>query len=236
MLEAVNLTKSHAGKLALSGVSLKLPPGEFFCLLGKADSGKSTLLDLFLGMTKPTSGAANVYGVSASVTAQTRARLAAVPGGYALYPDLTLAENIDFFLNASRLPGLGADQCRDLLADCSLDPALARRFARDLTAGERQRAGVAIGLARDARAFLCDEPFAGLDDQEAMVLGELLRAVATGEAGGDPAVVLVASSSPVPAYYAHRIGLLAKGKLAAVVVPGEAFDWESTCQRHLEAA
>ena len=72
MLEAVNLTKSYGQRLALAGINLKMAPGEVFCLLGPPGSGKTTMLDLFLGRLLASSGAAKVFGIASSVVAQTR--------------------------------------------------------------------------------------------------------------------------------------------------------------------
>jgi ABC-2 type transport system ATP-binding protein len=218
MLKAINLTKSFKNKIALSGLSLEVLPGELVCLLGREGSGKTTAIDLFLGLKSPSSGVANVDGVSAArAMARTRAALAYVPNEFALYPELTAKENLDFLVGASELDPLTDRQVADLLVEFGLDPAVLKTPAGQLNSNQKQRLGLAIGVARDAKAFLLDDPTVKLNDNDALDLGQIIRRLSTGDVGGQPAAVLMSTSNPDIAWGASRVALLEKGRIKAVL-------------------
>jgi len=218
MLKAINLTKSYAGKIALAGLSLEVQPGEYVCLLGGPGSGKTTAIDLFLGVRKPSSGVASVDGVSASQSMQkTRAALAYVPARFALYPELTAKENLEFLVGASGLDPLTERQVDELLGECGLDAKVAGTAAAALDPGDRQKLGLAVGLAREARAFLMDDPTAEVGHYAAEAVAGLMRRLATGDVGGEPSAMLVATSKPEVAEGATRVYLLEKGRVKATL-------------------
>ena len=218
MLKAINLTKSYKNKIALAGLTLEVLPGELVCLLGREGSGKTTAIDLFLGLKNPSSGVANVDGVSAArAMAKTRASVAYVPSEFALYPELTAKENLDFLVGASELDPLTDRQTTDLLVEFGLDPSVLNTRADQLTVSQKQRLGLAIGVARDGRAFLLDDPTAKLSENEALDLGQIIRRLASGEVGGQPAAVLLSTSNPDIAWGCTRVALLEKGRLKATL-------------------
>jgi ABC-2 type transport system ATP-binding protein len=234
MLEAVNLTKSYPGKLALSGLGLKVEPGEIYCLLGGPASGKTTAIELFLGLRKPTSGAASVNGSSANSTRSAKAMVAHVPPEFAVYPKLTARENLDFLVAASSLAPLTDRQCEQLLHEFGLESA-ARAPGEKLTQAERQKLGLAIGVARDAHVFLLDDPTRGLEEAESAFIATVLRRLASGAIGGEPSTILAATSDPVLASgAADRVGLLSGGRVREVITLG--LDTEQRCRAHLESA
>ena len=218
MLKAINLTKSYNNKLALSGLSLEVLPGEMVCLLGREGSGKTTAIDLFLGLKHPSSGVANVDGVSAArAMAKTRAAIAYVPPEFAFYPELTAKENLDFLVGASELEPLTDRQSADLLIEFGLEPTVLNTKAHQLTVSQKQRLGLAIGVARDGRAFLLDDPTLHLSEGEALDYGLLIRRLASGEVGGQPAAVLLSTSNPELAWSATRVALLEKGRMKTML-------------------
>jgi ABC-2 type transport system ATP-binding protein len=218
MLKAINLTKSYAGKIALAGLSVEVLPGEMVCLLGGPGSGKSTAIDLFLGVRKPTSGAASVEGVSAAQSMQkTRAAIAYLPPEFAVYPELTAKENLEFLVGVSGLDPLTDSQIGQLLRECGIDAGAANTSGSALSEADRQKLGIATGIAREARAFLLDDPTAKLGHYEAAEFAGLMRRLATGEVGGEPAAVLVATSNPEVAQGATRVVLMEKGRPKATL-------------------
>src|ERR1044072_655156 len=98
MLEAINLSKSYNGAMALDALNLKIEPGEIFCLLGANGAGKTTTINLFLNFIPPTSGAAKIAGLDVVTHAlETKKHLAYIPEQVMLYRNLTGVENLEYF-------------------------------------------------------------------------------------------------------------------------------------------
>jgi len=175
MLEAKGLTKRFGEITALDRLDLKVDPGEAVCLLGANGAGKTTTINLFLGFLEPSAGGAFVDGMEvAQRPIETKARLAYIPEQVALYPQLTGLENLDYFL---RLAGVvkSSTELKEMLAAAGLAKDAAGRRASSYSKGMRQKVGVAIALAKDARALLLDEPLSGLDPAAANELCASLR-------------------------------------------------------------
>ena len=175
MLEARNLTKKFQNHTALHPLDLSVNAGEIMCLLGANGAGKTTTINLFLGFLTPTSGEAWVNGLQVESNPQaSKAGLAYIPEQVALYPDLTGFENLQFFHQLSGQPATTEE------LQAHLDRAgLARTFfdtkAGEYSKGMRQKVGIAIALAKDAKALLLDEPLSGLDPKAANEFCSLLQ-------------------------------------------------------------
>jgi ABC-2 type transport system ATP-binding protein len=174
MLEARQLTKVYNGNTALDGLDLQVAPGEVFCLLGANGAGKTTAINLFLNFIQPTSGTALVNGLDVTrAPLETKRFLAYIPEVVMLYRNLTGLENLDYFVSLN-----GAKRSRpellEILADAGLPPDTARRRVREYSKGMRQKVGIAIAAAKDARALLLDEPTSGLDPKASNEFSELL--------------------------------------------------------------
>ena len=179
MLEAVELTKRYGATTALDAVSFQVTPGEIFCLLGANGAGKTTTIHLFLDFLPRTSGRALVCGhdVHESPVAA-RSLTAYVPDVVQLYPALTGIENLRYFADLAGVPPLATVELTNLLGRAGLDPAAARRPVRTYSKGMRQKVGIAIALAKQARVLLLDEPLSGLDPKAANEFSTLLRELA----------------------------------------------------------
>lgn len=238
MLKAINLTKSYKSKIALAGLSVEVLPGELVCLLGGPGSGKSTAIDLFLGFKSPSSGTANVEGVAAGrATKATRAGMAYVPPEFALYPELTGRENIEFLVGVSELSPLTSKQITELLIEFGLDPGVLNIPASQMTVAQKQRLGLAMGVAREARAFLLDDPTAKLSEDDALDLASLIRRLSTGEVGGQPAAILMSTGNAEVAWGATKVALLEKGRVKTLLdsakMPGP--EMAQRCAAHMQA-
>src|SRR5919201_2639760 len=98
MLEAINLTKTYNGAMALNGLNLSIEAGEVFCLLGANGAGKTTTINLFLNFTEPSSGTAKVKGLDVTEhPIETKKYVAYIPEQVMLYRNLTGLENLDYF-------------------------------------------------------------------------------------------------------------------------------------------
>ncbi len=174
MLEAVALTKHYGNNEALKSLDLQVREGDIYCLLGANGAGKTTTINLFLNFISPTSGVAKVDGVSVEQAPQmTKRHLAYIPEQVMLYGNLSGLENLDYF---ARLGGNSyeQDQLRSFLVRCGLQQSAADRPIGGYSKGMRQKVGVAIALAKNAKALLLDEPTSGLDPKASNEFSELL--------------------------------------------------------------
>lgn len=212
MISAQNLTKKYGEKLALDNLTLDIAPGEIFCLLGQNGAGKTTAINCFLGFTQPTSGNAFINGLDvAQHPIESKKHLAYLPEVVMLYPNLTGLENLDYF---SRLAGFrySGDQLRDYLGQAGLPADSARRRVGEYSKGMRQKVGIAIATAKQAKALFLDEPTSGLDPKASNEFSALLRQfVAQG------AAVLMATHDIFRAKdVASRAGIMREGRLVTV--------------------
>ncbi len=214
-LRAENLTKEFRGNRALNALNLSVGKAEIVCLLGANGAGKTTTINLFLGFLEPTSGAALVDGVDVAADArQARAKLGYVPEQVSLYPLLSGLENLDYFV---RLGDGRADEdyLRSLFDRVGLDQSAADRRVGAYSKGMRQKVGLAIALAKSAKALLLDEPLSGLDPGAANEFSHLLRRLAD-----DGAAVLMATHDLFRAKeIADRIGIMKSGVLVDELSP-----------------
>lgn len=175
MLSAHALTKDHGVHRALDEVSFSVAAGEIYCLLGANGAGKSTTLKLFLGFLKPTSGSAHVDGIDPGKNPHAvRRRLLYIPETVALYDELTGYENLDYFARLAGVPDRSPARLRETLQAAGLaSDAFDRRVAH-YSKGMRQKVGIALSIAKDAKALLLDEPTSGLDPEASAEFHDLL--------------------------------------------------------------
>lgn len=209
MLEAKQLSKSYNGHKALHSLNLHVNPGEVFCLLGANGAGKTTTINLFLGFLEPTSGAAFVNGIDV-VTAplETKKFLAYIPEQVMLYKNLTGLENLHYFVSLS-----GAKRSKpellQILREAGLPPEAAERRVSEYSKGMRQKVGIAIAAAKDARALLLDEPTSGLDPKASNEFSELIMRLS-----GQGVAILMATHDLFRAKESGtRVGIMREGRL-----------------------
>ncbi|MCG8462582.1 MAG: ABC transporter ATP-binding protein, partial [Holophagales bacterium] len=185
-----------------------------FCLLGANGAGKTTTIHLFLGFLEPTSGRALVDGLDvAAEPLETKRRLAYIPEQVRLYPNLTGVENLAYLTALAGRGELGETELRAHLERAGLEKEAADRRISTYSKGMRQKVGIAIALAKGARALLLDEPTSGLDPKAANELSRLLRELA--EAG---VAVLMATHDLFRAKeVGHRLGIMKRGRLLDVL-------------------
>lgn len=161
--------------LAIDNVSLDIRSGEFVCLLGPSGCGKSTLLNIVGGLLTQTEGSIEVLGKE--VRAPLPKHVAFVFQESTLFPWYTIMQNFHVALKFQGVPRAEWDE-RSLEALAAVDMAqFARHFPNQLSVGMRQRVNLARGIAMGTDIILMDEPFASLDEQTRMVLGEDLSSL-----------------------------------------------------------
>src|SRR5262249_11498985 len=145
------------------GVDLRIADGEFVTLLGPSGCGKSTTLNLIAGLEDASAGDILIGGRRVNHLTPFERDVAMVFQNYALYPHMTVAENIGFTLRLRRRPGDGSGRRLSALADpLEWGPVLARLPAQ-LSGGRKQRVALARPITREPQVFLFDEPFSNLD-------------------------------------------------------------------------
>ena len=146
--------------VALQGIDLDIPRGQFACLLGPSGCGKSTLLNAVAGFAPPSSGAILVDGRPVTGPGPQRGM---VFQEYALFPWMTVEQNIRFGLEIKRMRGPEIDRRVDELLRLLSLADFRARYPKDLSGGMRQRVAIARVLALDSPILLMDEPFGALD-------------------------------------------------------------------------
>jgi multiple sugar transport system ATP-binding protein len=159
------LNKSYGTTHAVRDVDLAVPAGEFAVLVGPSGCGKSTLLRTIAGLEEADSGVIEIGGRVVNELRPKDRDIAMVFQNYALYPYLTVFENVAFGLRARKVPRADIERRVKRATDMlGLGPLLAR-FPRQLSGGQRQRVAIGRAIVRDARLFLFDEPLSNLDAQ-----------------------------------------------------------------------
>jgi multiple sugar transport system ATP-binding protein len=174
------IAKQFGATSVLRGIDLDIRAGEFITILGPSGCGKSTLLRIIAGLETQTSGSVSIDGHAVDGLAPDRRDIAMVFQSYALYPHLTVAENIAVPLRMRRLtrlqrlpgarilPGVGrirtsiAEAVQAVAAILRLESLLQRKPAQ-LSGGQKQRVALARAMVRQPKAFLMDEPLSNLD-------------------------------------------------------------------------
>jgi sn-glycerol 3-phosphate transport system ATP-binding protein len=165
LIEMEGVAKSWGGTTALQALDLRIEPGSFCVLLGPSGCGKSTTLRIIAGLASATSGRVRIDGQDVTDLPPARRGIAMVFQNYALFPHLTVAENIGFGLSVRKVPAAEAHRRIDEAATLlGLDALLARRPGQ-LSGGQQQRVALGRALVAQARVCLMDEPLSNLDAQ-----------------------------------------------------------------------
>jgi len=232
MLNAKNLSKSFGNLDALTNLTLNIAPGEIYILLGANGAGKSTTIRLFLGFFEPTSGTAVVNGRSVSEhPMETKKDLGYIPELVMLYPELTGLENLKYF---SKLGGHNytESELRDILLSSGLQAEAADRRIATYSKGMRQKTGIAVAVAKQAKALLLDEPFSGLDPKASNEFAQILTSMKR-----NGTAVLMATHDIFRAKeVGNRIGIMRAGHLLEEIDPSSVShtDIENIYVRHMQ--
>jgi sulfate transport system ATP-binding protein len=215
-----DLVKRYAGEAVVDHVSLEVEDGEFFVLLGESGSGKSTILRMIAGLTRPDEGSIVLHGTDVTYLPPQARNTGFVFQNYSLFRHMTVAENVEFSLRVRKVPRAERAAKRDdLLALVGL-AGFARRYPRQLSGGQQQRVAVARALAFSPSVLLLDEPFGALDVK---IRGQLRRALRKIQRSLKISTILVTHDQEEAFELADRIGVIERGSLLEVAAPSELY-------------
>ncbi len=222
-IEMKNIVKEYGdGFKAVNDVSIDVKDGEFMILVGPSGCGKSTLLRMIVGLEDITSGDMVIGGDRVNDKAPRDRNLAMVFQNYALYPHLTVYENIAFPLRLSKQFGEQEidEKVRKASSILELDDHLERKPG-NLSGGQRQRVAMGRAIVRDAQAFLFDEPLSNLD---AKLRGQMRTEISRLQRRLGITTVYVTHDQTEAMTLGDRVAVLKRGLLQQLATPRELYE------------
>ena len=221
VVEVRDLAKRFDGVAAVDGINLASTDGEFLVLLGPSGCGKTTLLRMIGGLEKPTAGQIMIGGRDVTDLPPRARQIAMVFQSYALYPHMSVRNNIAFPLQAAKMPKAEQEERIAWAAGILGIDTLLERKPRQLSGGQRQRVALARALVREPAVFLLDEPLSNLDAQR--------RASARDELQGfqrrvGTTTIYVPHDQVEAMGMGDRIAVLDQGRLRQLGTPAEIYD------------
>jgi multiple sugar transport system ATP-binding protein len=220
-LELSNVRKAYGGTLVLDDVSLTMAPREFVAFLGPSGSGKSTLLRIIAGLETPDAGEVRLDGRRIDTLRPGERGVAMVFQHYALYPHMSVRENMAFGLRNARVPGDEiAARIEEAARVLDIEAHLDRKPAQ-LSGGQRQRVAIGRAIVKHPKLFLLDEPLSNLDaalrTRTRVELAQLRQRV-------DAAVIMVTHDQAEAMTLADRIVVMHDRAIQQIGPPMEIYD------------
>jgi spermidine/putrescine transport system ATP-binding protein len=220
LLEVRNVTRRFGDFVAVDNVSFAVEAGEFFTLLGPSGCGKTTLLRMIAGFDLPDAGAIVLDGVDLKDTPPEKRPVHTVFQSYALFPHMTVAQNVAFPLKmADQQESEIRAKVQAVIAQVKLN-GLEQRFPHELSGGQKQRVALARGLVNRPRLLLLDEPLGALDaklrEQLQIELIRLQRDVGV-------TFVFVTHAQAEALALSHRIAVMNQGRIEQLDEPSRLY-------------
>ena len=221
-IEFKNVNKEYGSTSVVDDLSLKIDDGEFIVLLGPSGCGKTTTLRMLAGLEPVTSGDIFIDGKRINDVPTQHRDLAMVFQSYALYPHMTIAENIGYPLRVRKLDqAKRAERVKRVATMLEIEQLLDRK-PRQLSGGERQRVALARAIVREPRAYLMDEPLSNLDARlRVQMRGELKHL--QHELG--TTTIYVTHDQAEAMTLASRVAVMTKGRLQQFDTPMNIYNY-----------
>ncbi|NUZ06257.1 ABC transporter ATP-binding protein [Piscinibacter koreensis] len=224
-LQIRNLVKDFSGHRAVDNVSIDIAKGEIFALLGSSGCGKTTLLRMLAGFETPTSGSITLDGQDLVPLAPYARPLNMMFQSYALFPHLTVADNIAFGLRRDRLPSAEVNARVDAMLKLVQLEKFAGRKPHQLSGGQQQRVALARSLAKKPQLLLLDEPLGALDkklrEETQIELANIIDDIGV-------TCVMVTHDQEEAMTMASRIAVMSEGRFLQVGTPAEIYETPAT--------
>src|SRR5437667_5737217 len=215
-LEIDHLQKRFARTTAVEQVHLEVTRGEFVSFLGPSGCGKTTTLRIIAGFESPSSGAIRLDGVDITQRPPHQRNVGMVFQSYALFPNMTVAQNVGFGLKVARKPAAEITQRVEEMLHLIKLPALGNRFPYQLSGGQQQRVALARALAIRPQVLLLDEPLSALDAKVRARLRDEIRRIQL-EVG--ITTLFVTHDQEEALAIADRVGVMQLGRLEQLGPP-----------------
>jgi len=224
-LKIEGLTKEFDGYKAVNNVSLDIEKGEIFALLGSSGCGKSTLLRMLAGFEEPTSGRIVLDGQDLAHVPPYKCPINMMFQSYALFPHLTVWDNIAFGLKREGMPADGIDERVNAMLKLVQLEKFAKRKPHQLSGGQQQRVALARSLAKRPQLLLLDEPLGALDkklrEETQIELVNIIEKVGV-------TCVMVTHDQEEAMTIASRIAVMSEGRFLQVGKPSEIYETPAT--------
>jgi putative spermidine/putrescine transport system ATP-binding protein len=220
-IEIRNLSKYYGSFAAVSNLSLRIEPGELVSLLGPSGSGKTTVLSSIAGFVAPSEGQILVDGAPIQHLPPERRNIGLVFQNYALFPHMTVAENVAFPLQMRPVPKSKIAEAVRMALDAVQMGSFSHRFPSQLSGGQQQRTALARALVFNPPVLLLDEPLSALDKKlrESMQI-ELKRL----HAKTATTMIYVTHDQDEALLLSDRVAVMNGGKLEQIAAPAEVYN------------
>lgn len=219
------LTKRYEGQPVVNRISLEIANGEFFVLIGPSGSGKSTVLRMIAGLNTVDEGRIVLHGHDVTFATPQQRGVGFVFQHYALFQNMSVADNIEFALRVRKVKPNQRQKRRDELLELVGLAGLGGRMPAQLSGGQQQRVALARALAHQPEVLLLDEPFGALD---AKIRVELRRALYNIQSELGITTIFVTHDQEEAFELADRLGVMNFGRLLEVGTPGELYQHPQT--------
>ena len=224
-LSLSNLTKCFGPNQVVQDFNLEIRKGEFLSFLGPSGCGKTTVLRMVAGFETPTSGAIRIEGEDITHLPPNRRRIGMMFQAYALFPNMTVVDNLAFGL---KIAGLGRTAIRDRVAEMltliKLE-SLGNRYPYQLSGGQQQRVALARALAPRPKLLLLDEPLSALDAKVRVALRDDIRAI---QRDLGITAIFVTHDQEEALSISDRVVVMHRGRADQIGTPSEVYNRPAT--------
>ncbi|GAA1939193.1 ABC transporter ATP-binding protein [Agromyces allii] len=210
----------YNGVPALADTDLHVHAGEFFTLLGPSGSGKTTLLRIIAGLLDPARGTLHIDGTDVTRTPTQKRDIGFVFQNYALFPHLTVAENIEYGLKVRKMPGAKRAARVAEMVDLVALGGFGDRYPAQLSGGQQQRVALGRALAQNPRVLLLDEPLGALDRGLREELGAEVRRI---QQESNTTAVYVTHDQEEAFILSDRMGVMRDGRICQLGTPEQLY-------------
>jgi len=213
---AMGVGLDYNGQPALDNASIEVLAGEFFTLLGPSGSGKTTLLRIIAGLLEPDRGRISIDGEDVTHVPTQKRDIGFVFQNYALFPHLTVAENIEFGLKVRKVSAVPrAKRLKEMIELVALG-GMADRYPGQLSGGQQQRVALGRALAQRPRVLLLDEPLGALDRGLRQDLGAEIRRI---QQEANTTAIYVTHDQEEAFVLSDRMGVMRDGLISQIGTP-----------------
>lgn len=225
LLEIDNLHKAFSQYVAVQSFNIKVDKGEFVSFLGPSGCGKTTTLRMIAGFEQPTSGTIRIAGADITNVPANRRNIGMVFQSYALFPNMTVANNIKFGLKIAKQPDAVQQERLEEMLKIIHMAEFANRFPHQLSGGQQQRVALARALALRPQVLLLDEPLSALDAKIRISLRQEIRSI---QRQLGITTIYVTHDQEEALSISDRIVVMSKGNIEQIGTPTEIYNTPAT--------